>query len=110
MQRQAQVNRVAYNNLAIPLSGWLAFELSVLLRLKFRSIALPLTGEPDLGVHLKRWNIRVAANDPMLWSFTKLTALVENRSEKLSEDDLDLLLDDAYVPRDRQSDVELSKP
>ncbi len=82
-------------------NGWLNFELSVLRRLKFSSIALPFTGEPNLGAELKRWKVRVAANDPMIWSFTKAIALVENDSDRLSEDDLDSMLDDAYVPRDR---------
>jgi hypothetical protein len=82
-------------------NGWLNFELSVLRRLKFYSVALPFTGEPDLGIQLKRWKVRVAANDPMIWAFTKATALVENDSELLNEDELDSIVYDAYVPRDR---------
>ncbi|MGH9874522.1 MAG: hypothetical protein ACRD9S_18865, partial [Pyrinomonadaceae bacterium] len=82
-------------------NGWLNFELSVLRRLKFSSIALPFTGEPNLGVQLKRWNVRVAANDPMMWAHTKATALIENDSERLTEDDLEAIVDDAYVPRER---------
>ncbi len=93
---------MSLNNSTILPSGWLAFELGVLRRLNFTSIALPFSGEPDLCLRLKRWNIRVAANDPMLWSYTKLVALVENRSERLSEEDLDVVLDDAYVPRDKR--------
>jgi len=89
--------------------GWLAFELSVLRRLKFSSIAVPFTGEPDLCAYLKRWQTRVAANDPMLWSYTKAVALVENRSEQLTDDDLDGLLEDTYVPRDRQDNPAMSK-
>jgi hypothetical protein len=81
-------------------NGWLAFELGVLRRLKFTSVALPFTGEPEICVQLKSWNIRVAANDPMIWSYTKAFALVENNNEKLDEEDLFTLLDDAYVPRD----------
>ena len=81
-------------------NGWLAFELGVLRRLKFSSVALPFTGEPEICVQLKSWNVRVAANDPMIWSYTKAFALVENNSEQLDEDDLFMLLDDAYVPRD----------
>ena len=81
-------------------NGWLAFELGVLRRLKFSSVALPFTGEPDICVQLKSWNVRVAANDPMIWSYTKAFALVENNNEQLDEDDLYMLLDDAYVPRD----------
>jgi hypothetical protein len=100
---------VTHNTQTTPRNGWLAFELSILRRLKFASIALPLTGEPDLCVHLKGWKIRVAANDPMLWSYTKLAALLENRSEQLSDDDLDLLLDDAYVPRERQDNLSITK-
>jgi len=79
--------------------GWLGFELSVLRRLKFRSVALPLAGEPNLGLYLKRWEARVAANDPSQWSWTKSQAFIENNCESLSEADLDLVLEDAYVPR-----------
>jgi len=32
-------------------NGWLNFELSVLRRLKFASVAFPFTGEPELGLH-----------------------------------------------------------
>src|SRR6476469_174113 len=90
-------------------NGWLAFELGVLRRLKFASVALPFTGEPELSVHLKNWRVRVAANDPMMWSYTKSLALVENNTEQLNEDDLFALLDDAYVPRDKMSNAALSK-
>ena len=82
-------------------NGWLNFELSVLRRLKFSSIALPFTGEPNLGVQLKRWNVRVAANDLMSWAHTKATALIENDSERLTEDDLEAVVGDAYVPREQ---------
>lgn len=90
-------------------NGWLAFELGVLRRLKFASVALPFTGEPDLIIQLKNWRIRIAANDPMLWSFTKAVALVENNTEQLNETDLELLLDDAYVPRDKLGNPALLK-
>ena len=43
--------------------GWLAFELNVLRRLKFASVILPFTNQPHLGAYLKRWNVRVLAND-----------------------------------------------
>jgi hypothetical protein len=101
--------KVAYNNSTTFPNGWLAFELGVLRRLKFSSIALPFTGEPDLCIQLKRWKVRIAANDPMLWSFTKVTALVENGSEQLSEEDLEMVLDDAYVPRDKQDNRSIAK-
>src|SRR6266850_7099319 len=82
-------------------NGWSNFELSVLRRFKFGSIALPFTGEPEICVQLKRWKVRVAANDPMVWAFTKATALVENNSDRLSDEELDSILEDAYVPRER---------
>lgn len=82
-------------------NGWLNFELSVLRRLKFSSVALPFSGEPNLGSQLKRWQVRVAANDPMTWAFTKATATVENNSERLSDEEIESVLEDAYVPRER---------
>jgi len=90
-------------------NGWLAFELGVLRRLKFTSVALPFTGEPELSVRLKNWRVRVATNDPMMWSYTKSLALVENNTEQLNEDDLFALIDDAYVPRDKMSNAALLK-
>lgn len=90
-------------------NGWLGFELGVLRRLKFTSVALPFTGEPEICIHLKNWKVRVAANDPMIWSYTKAVALVENNTEQLSEDDLFTLLDDAYVPREKISNRALLK-
>jgi hypothetical protein len=90
-------------------NGWLAFELGVLRRFKFASVALPFTGEPEMCVRLKNWKVRVAANDPMLWSHTKSFALVENNTEQLDEGDLEALLDDAYVPRDKLDNPALLK-
>jgi hypothetical protein len=100
---------VAYNTSGTFPNGWLAFELGVLRRLKFTSVALPFTGEPALAVYLKRWRARVAANDPMLWAFTKATAFVENYEERLSQEDVDTLLDDAYVPRDKLDNPSATK-
>jgi len=90
-------------------NGWLAFELGVLRRLKFSSVALPFTGEPGMCVQLKTWNVRVAANDPMIWSYTKAFALIENNTDRLEEDDVETLLDDAYVPRDKLENRALLK-
>jgi hypothetical protein len=92
---------VTYSGVGTFSNGWLAFELGVLRRIRFSSAALPFTGEPNLGAQLKRWRIRVAANDPLLWASTKATAFVENSSERLLEEDMSIVLDDAYMPRDR---------
>src|SRR5438105_8150912 len=86
----------ALNNGSI---GWLGFELNVLRRLKFKSAALPLAGEPSLGHYLKRWEARVAANDPAQWAWTKSLAFIENNCDTLTEEDVGGLLEDAYVPR-----------
>ena len=90
-------------------NGWLAFELGVLRRLKFTSVAWPFTGEPELASQLKHWKVRVAANDPLLWSYTKALALVENNTDQLNEEDLELLLDDAYVPGEKLNNPALLK-
>ena len=90
-------------------NGWLSFELGVLRHLKFESVAMPFTGEPDIALQLKNWKVRVASNDPMIWSYTKATAVVENHGEQLSEEDLLALLDDAYVPRDKLDNSGLLK-
>jgi len=90
-------------------NGWLAFELGVLRRLDFMSVALPFTGEPDLAVHMKRWKVRIAANDPMLWSYTKALAMIENHGETLDDADFDALLDDAYVPYEKLNNPTLLK-
>ena len=79
-------------------SGWLAFELSILQRLKFTSIAIPVTGDPAIGRYLKRRNIRVQANDLLQADWQRSMAVIANSNEKLSEDDVSILLEDAYVP------------
>ena len=87
--------------------SWLAFELNVLRRLKFASAALPFTGQPHLGAYLKRWNVRVLANDATISGWTKAVAAIENNSEKLSEADVNSVLEDAYVPRYRPQNAAL---
>jgi hypothetical protein len=78
--------------------NWLGFELSVLRQVKFRSVALPLAGEPHLGQYLKRWDARVVSNDPAQWAWTKSLAFIENNAETLSQEDVETILADAYVP------------
>lgn len=78
--------------------SWLAFDLNVLRRLTFDSVALPFTDQPALGAYLKRWSVRVAANDPMQSAWTRSLSLIANAAERLSADDVNVVLDDAYVP------------
>ena len=81
--------------------GWLAFELNVLRRLQFSSAILPFTSEPHLGAYLKRWSVRVLANDLMQSAWTKSVAAIQNNAESLSDEDVSFVLEDAYVPRYR---------
>jgi hypothetical protein len=90
-------------------AGWLAFELSVLRRLSFRSVVSPLCGEPNVEAYLKRWGVRVAANDPAQWAWVRAAARVENNTERLTSEDLDLLLEDVYVPGHRHRNPALAR-
>ncbi len=78
--------------------GWLAFELTVLKRLKFASVALPFANDAGLGNYLKRWNVCVNSNDLTLTGWTKSVASIQNNTEVLTDDDVETVLDDAYVP------------
>jgi hypothetical protein len=80
---------------------WLGFELSVLRRLKFASAVIPFSGEPDLEWYLKFWGKQILSNDLCQWAWWMSRALVENQGETLSEEDISLILHEAYVPRRR---------
>lgn len=79
--------------------GWLAFELSVLNRLKFKSVAMPFTPRPDLGRYLKRAGFKVQANDPMQSAFAACVAAIENDGMELTPEEIAIVLEDAYVPQ-----------
>ena len=81
--------------------GWLAFELSVIKRLKFASILFPFTYKPDLGNYLKHWGVKVLANDPLSSVYMESLARIGNNGVTLSENDVALVLEDAYVPQYR---------
>lgn len=87
-----------FNQLNHTPNGWLAFELNVLRRLKFDSVMMPFTNQPTLGAYLKRRNVRVLANDPMQTAWIKAVAAIQNNNEVLTAKDIDLILEDAYVP------------
>ncbi len=89
--------------------GWLAFELSVLRRLKFRSVVNPFAGEADLDFYLKRWGVRVASNDARRWAWAKAAARIENNFERLDKEEIAFVLEDAYVPRYRLDNAALLK-
>lgn len=87
-----------FNQLNNTPNGWLAFELNVLRRLNFDSVMMPFTNQPTLGAYLKRSNVRVLANDPMQAAWIKAVAAIQNNNEVLTAKDIDLILEDAYVP------------
>lgn len=88
-------------------ANWLAFELSILHRLDFKSAALPFTGNPTLGQYLKRRDIRVLANDLLQAEWTKAIAAIQNNAERLSDDDVNLVLEDVYVPKHKLQNTSL---
>jgi hypothetical protein len=78
--------------------SWLAFDLNVLRRLTFTSVAIPFNDQTALASYLKRWNVRISANDTLQSAFSRSFARVVNGSETLAVDDLSVVLEDAYVP------------
>ena len=48
-----------HNQSKITPKGWLAFELNILRRLKYKTAILPFTHEPNLGAYLKAMECRV---------------------------------------------------
>ncbi|MFN0084861.1 MAG: hypothetical protein ACKVX9_05695 [Blastocatellia bacterium] len=93
-----------------PNRRWLGFELSVLRRLKFNSIAIPFAGMPDLGWYLKFWNKQIFDNDICQWAWWMSRALVENQGELLSEEEISMILSEAYVPHRRLNNPALWPP
>jgi len=67
--------------------------------LKFRSVALPLAGEPSLGIisnagrRVCPRTIRRSGRGPNPQAF------IENNCETLTDEDVAIVLEDAYVPR-----------
>ena len=88
--------------------SWLAFDLNVLRRLKFNSVAIPFSGQPALASYLKRWNARVMANDPLQSAWTRTLAQIANDGQKLSDDEVNTVLEDAYVPGYRLQNAALT--
>ncbi|CAN5448069.1 hypothetical protein BH10ACI1_BH10ACI1_32220 [soil metagenome] len=78
--------------------GWLAFELNILRRLKFESAIIPFNPSANLGSYLKRWDRRILANDATQTGWVKAIAEIQNNGEILSDDDVNTVLTDVYVP------------
>lgn len=78
--------------------SWLAFDLNVLRRLKFASLTIPFSISPALGAYVKRWDVKVAANDPLRCGWVRNVAEISNNGERLSDEEVNIVLEDAYVP------------
>ncbi|MEY3282249.1 MAG: hypothetical protein RIR86_262, partial [Acidobacteriota bacterium] len=57
---------------------WLGFELNILRRLKFTSIAIPFAGAANLDWYLKFWGKEVYSNDLCQSAAAISRAYVEN--------------------------------
>ena len=78
--------------------SWLAFETNVLGRIEFDSVAIPFSRRPELGMALKRRGKRVTANDILQSAWTLSLGTIQNNTDRLSEADLNTVLEDVYVP------------
>lgn len=74
------------------------FELSVLHKLDFKSIAIPVNGDPFVAAFLKRRGFSVWTNDLTQADWHRAIAHVQNESESLEAADAELILLDAYEP------------
>lgn len=86
------------NEKPTPGHGWLAFELNVLRRLNFDSIAIPFATDPALGAYLKRVGAKILVNEMTRSGQARCAAVIGNSTETLSGEEMNLLLDNAYVP------------
>ena len=78
--------------------SYLAFEVNVLSRIEFNSLAMPFSSRPELGLALKRRGKRVTANHFLRSAWNQNLAFIQNNTERLSENDVNAVLEDAYVP------------
>lgn len=77
---------------------WLAFEQNVLQRIDFSSAAIPFSAEAEIGAFIKRKNVPVAVNDQLISGWVRGIARVANNDHLLTSDEVDIVLEDAYVP------------
>ena len=89
--------------------SFLAFEVNVLSRIEFDSMSIPIANRPDLGVAMKRRGKRVTTNSVLQSAWTRNMAAIQNNSERLSEADVNIVLEDAYVPGNKLLNASLRK-
>jgi hypothetical protein len=76
----------------------LGFETNVLARIEFDSMAIPFCDRPALGAAMKRRGKRVTTNSVYQSTWTRNLAAIQNNTERLSESDVESVLNEAYVP------------
>lgn len=76
--------------------------------MEFNSMAMPFSPESALGAYMKRMNVRVAANDIFRSNEVRCTAQIANSGYSLTNDDIDTILDDVYVPGYKLSNSSLT--
>ncbi len=84
----------------------LGFEVSVLRQFQFDSIAIPFSGEAKLDWYLKLFRKRIVSNDSRAWAAITARAMVES-TEALTEDHINQLLHDIYIPGTRLGNAQL---
>lgn len=88
---------------------WLGFELNILRRLKFTSIAIPFCGSANLDWYLKFWDKEVYSNDLSPSAAMISRAYVENGGETLRDEEIEQLLEGIYVPRNELGNPALNR-
>ena len=79
--------------------SWLAFELNILRRLEFNSIAVLGAKRPHLGAYLKQWGSRIYTNNITLSDHVEALAAIQNNTVLFEESDVEAVLTDVYVPQ-----------
>jgi hypothetical protein len=92
--------RAARQDGAARIASCLGFEASVLRRLTFGSVAVPFCGAPNLAWYLKLWRKGVITNDLSRWSWWSSRALVENATERLTDERVREILPPSDLPRE----------
>ncbi|MEW6130707.1 MAG: HD domain-containing phosphohydrolase [Acidobacteriota bacterium] len=84
----------------------LGFQVSVLRQFQFDSIAIPFSGEAKLDWYLKLFRKRILSNDSRAWAALAARATIES-TEALTEDHINQLLEDIYIPGARLTNKQL---
>lgn len=88
--------------------SWLAFDLNVLRRFRFGSVVFPFNSDPAASAYVKRLQARVMTNDPLRSAWTCNLAEIANNGERLTDPEVDAVLEDAYVPGYRLKNAALA--